>query len=610
MGTRHGTMTRAALLVLAIAVAACASPTSPSSSPPSSPALSASSELDPAGSTTAPSLDQAILGDSIVPLADRELAAHTDHRLAADMVGYLGPDATALTAEMDRQETDAMKALAYGSTSDTTGALAAVHLPQAPGRTLPAAAPPPGMSFLGPWVTSLAILDAGLAQGASSSTPKPTTSEIAIGPNKGTVTTQLSSKVVPTGSRLVIDVDYKTSGEVSDANGALVFRIQGTGHAHLDVQGCPDAQGVAPATLEFTGDELYFVGAGDAGSSGHSWRQEDVADARIFASDEAALDHQTIDMKTKQAVKGGTRGPGADQSSLTASTIDIGTSVTITPGQGGVPTVDGTINYNGHGTTRAEIDKAIKADQAMVYGSVQFAATAAEKFWRSGKCVEVVVDPNSKDVDAGSKTTVTARVRHRFDGGELAKPVEASMTGVASIAPAGQRQPAPATFTFTAGSKMKDAGVVTFKSVSNRGIGETTATYTVGGAWKLHSQDGTGLTVTGQKCNGIGGVWRVDGAGSALSVVTKRTWTATISEQSLAGTYTYKGSETVRTQLGTVVTLTTGTGKATIVVKDDGSVVLTFGATSVTSSAAGQTLQIPTPALPLTWAPGGNCPSP
>ena len=39
--------------------------------------------------------------------------------------------------------------------------------------------------------------------------------------------------------------------------------------------------------------------------------------------------------------------------------------------------------------------------------------------------------------------------------------------------------PSPADFTFTAGSQPGDAGIVTFKSVSNRGIGETTATWTV-----------------------------------------------------------------------------------------------------------------------------------
>ena len=105
-----------------------------------------------------------------------------------------------------------------------------------------------------------------------------------------------------------------------------------------------------------------------------------------------------------------------------------------------------------------------------------------------------MVDPNGGDVGAGSTTKVTAKVRHRFENTELDKPVEATMTGVKSIEPAGSKVPSPASFTYTAGSKPEDAGVVTFRSVSNRGIGETTATFTVGGKELEVSIDGTSTT--------------------------------------------------------------------------------------------------------------------
>jgi hypothetical protein len=84
-------------------------------------------------------------------------------------------------------------------------------------------------------------------------------------------------------------------------------------------------------------------------------------------------------------------------------------------------------------------------------------------------------------------TSVTVTVKQKFEGTELDKPVEAvSFSGVKSIDPAaGQKQPAPATFRYTAGSTDGDKGAVAFKSVSNRGIGQTSVQFVVGGPTTL-----------------------------------------------------------------------------------------------------------------------------
>jgi hypothetical protein len=104
----------------------------------------------------------------------------------------------------------------------------------------------------------------------------------------------------------------------------------------------------------------------------------------------------------------------------------------------------------------------------------------AEAFWRDGKCVEVTVDPDGGEVDPDAVADVVATVKHRFEADELDSPVEATLTGVAAIEPAGQKQPAPATVKYTAGSRDGDVGDVKFKAVSNRGIGEKTVKFTVG----------------------------------------------------------------------------------------------------------------------------------
>ena len=70
--------------------------------------------------------------------------------------------------------------------------------------------------------------------------------------------------------------------------------------------------------------------------------------------------------------------------------------------------------------------------------------SAAEKFWRDGKCIEVIVAPAGGDVDANSTTEVTVKVKHRIEGNEINKPVEATLNGVKTIDPAGVKQPAPA----------------------------------------------------------------------------------------------------------------------------------------------------------------------
>ena len=95
-------------------------------------------------------------------------------------------------------------------------------------------------------------------------------------------------------------------------------------------------------------------------------------------------------------------------------------------------------------------------------------------------CIVVHATPNGGSVDKESLTNIKVTVKQRYEGTELDKPVEATFSGVASLDPLGQKQPAPASYTFTAGSTDGDRGSMSFKSVSNRGIGHTTVTFVVG----------------------------------------------------------------------------------------------------------------------------------
>ena len=612
MTPRHSPGWRTLLPVVALLVASCGGSTPVTSGSPIAAAASPAGNepAPPSGSFDAVAITVDLSTGAILAVAAREDADRASERALADMAGYLGPDSPALAAALDKQAADGLSGQVDAATAAATtpnAVLASVRLPRVSGDVAAGAAPPPGMSLMGPWAASMIIVDSPSSWDRAYSDSHHTDDEIVLGPNKGTLKTDTTINVTPSGSRLVVDVQLKQTGEVNDANGRLVFRINGTGHAHVDIQGCPDAQGIAQASMEFSSSEDYFVSS-DAGRSGHSWQQDDTADARIFADDEANLDHVSFDMKTNKAVKGGTRAAGANQSDLTDYTIDAGETVTL--GQDGSGQ-SGAGTFNAHNVTKAEVNDAYHAAEQFIGIAVWTSAKAAEKFWRSGKCIDVVVDPAGGDVAANSTTSVTAKVRHKFEGNELNKPVEATVAGVKSIEPAGQRQPAPATFTYTAGPKPGDAGEVTFKSVSNRGIGETTVKFTVGGGWKTESN---GLlqgeeTFKGQKCDGLAGIWRIDGKVNNPGVKQTATWTATIDGTTLAGTYAYKSKTTTITPLGSIVTTSTGTGAASIVAQPDGSLKMTIGATSVVSTAAGQSLSIPIPDMFFTWTPGGTCPT-
>jgi hypothetical protein len=252
----------------------------------------------------------------------------------------------------------------------------------------------------------------------------PTKDEVTVAGNKGTITTTITVTATVNGSKIRLDMKMKTEGEVRDATtGAVLYKVsnEATGHAEGDV--CPDSSGIANASMLFTGREDYFDSTG--AKTGSSVSESFGGQLRIKADDNAKL-----------------------------ASVDI------------VPTGGG--------------------GDIMMRVAAQGAAPLFEKAWRSGMCIAVLVSPETSDVEAGSETTVTAKVKHKMEGNELDKPVEAKLeSGVKTIEPSGQKQKAPATFKYTAGSESGDAGSVSFDSVSNRGIGHASARYTVSGGWTI-----------------------------------------------------------------------------------------------------------------------------
>ena len=193
-----------------------------------------------------------------------------------------------------------------------TAILASVRTPRSDPRA--ASIPPPGMSFLGPWITALALVDLQLGKAAYTKTDHKEES-VALGANKGTVTTDTTASATPSGSRLIVDVVTKTKGEASDENGRLIFRIDGNGHAHIEIEACPDAAVSPRSTWSSTASELYFI-SGDGVGSGLSWQDEDKGNGQIFANDAADIDHLASTWRPIMRSRAGRRPRGAGQSTL------------------------------------------------------------------------------------------------------------------------------------------------------------------------------------------------------------------------------------------------------------------------------------------------------
>ena len=324
------------------------------------------------------------------------------------------------------------------------------------------------------WATLLTSLG-DFAQSPISATNEGQPETVEVGGNTGTVQTTTTINAVVTGSKLSVDLTFKTKGQVVDrATGAVVYSIDSTATGHVDIDFCPDASGRTSAHVKLTSNESYTQGAG----SGKGISKEMSADVGITVGDDALISKVEGTAQGAEESSGGVPGAGGD-SDLPVSTRTSSDNIA-NDGKGNrLPDVPRAIQIGGEGTTIDEQIKMWGTTNLFMETTVTAAAREAEKLWRSGKCVELTVDPESSDVEPDEIKDVTATLKHKIEGNELDKPVEANFTGLKSIEPVGEKQPAPATVTFTAGSDEGDIGKIAFKSVSNRGIAEKSVTFTV-----------------------------------------------------------------------------------------------------------------------------------
>lgn len=531
--------------------------------------------------------------DPEAELAAAELRIRQENRTRAGLVN-LGPGALELAALMDESESKLLEKELGALKSDISGSTA-----QAPTALL-VDLPTPGTTIVGPWVIATEVFKSGMADGitntrtlddgpapggcvagmgtcsedksgnTSQSGSKteaghgcstgtcegPATEIVTVAGFPGIVFTDTTLSVRYDGSSISMDIKITTYGNITDpVTHATVYRIESTGTAHISGDACPDASGIAWIHIEFTAKENYFNAADPTrAKDGYGLNQTYSADVRVKADDNANLAGIDISAKAHEDSNGGVPPAGSGQSDLTSHSADASDTQSF-----GYSPTGGFTGGTPIGQTATTVEALGLAPFMDLYTALpaKTAAKATETAWRSGMCIVVHAAPNGGKVVTDSVTSVKVTVKQRYEGTELDKPVEATFSGVKSLEPLGQKQPAPATFRYTAGSTLGDKGDMTFKSVSNRGIGHTAVQFVVSEA--CHPDCRLDFTTPGTnsvhwqtlKCGGPEGKWIVemDGIWPGTEVgegpdVIKSTITFTIPPGGLTGPLS--GSQTTR----------------------------------------------------------------
>ncbi|MBK5306622.1 MAG: hypothetical protein JJD92_08060 [Frankiaceae bacterium] len=411
-------------------------------------------------------------------MAAAEIAMRQEDRDRSGLVN-LGPGSVELASAMDASAGRALttsrsraKVVANGFARPTP----IDRMLGRPSRVARVSAPEPGFNAMVVWATLITTLGDVAKGGTPNGTIEDKPESMTIGGNTGTITTTVTFRASASGGRLVVDMTMKSKGQVVDkATGAILYGIDSIASGHVKVDFCPDASGHAAVDVKLTSSEIYT----QAGGSAKGVSKEFSGTATISVNDDAKISTVEGSAQASEDAKGSVPAPGGE-STVTASTRTAGDNIANDGSGQRLPGTARDITLGGTGSTTEQQGKLWGSMTVFVETMVTAAATEAEKLWREGGCIEVIVDPAGGDVSPNEVTKVTAKLKHKIEGNELDKPVAATLTGVKTLEPAGEKQPAPATVTYTAGPNQGDAGRIHFTSVSNRGIGEKDVTFTVG----------------------------------------------------------------------------------------------------------------------------------
>ena len=323
------------------------------------------------------------------------------------------------------------------------------------------------------------FLDALTQSGGTRSLPARPFSSREDGADSFTTTTLSATETFSgAGSKVTASVHWTyTTITISTApGGATLLHLQDDRELVGTIDVCPDGSGTVPATLHTTTKIV-------AETSGTTTTRNSTGDTEFAGSvnDQAALTSvaQKNKVETSWESASGNGGVSAD----TSVTWTVGSDGSLIGAHMDDSSFSGSIIARG-AASDAEASAAAGWDIALTAFALDPAFKSARDLWRAGRCVVVMapdygetpikVDEQTKSqrdtaVDQSSETKFEVKLRHRFQGGSLAQPITANLSGEKTLEP--NRLDSTGTLTYKAPDDEGKKATATLKSTSKRGIG-------------------------------------------------------------------------------------------------------------------------------------------
>jgi len=232
--------------------------------------------------------------------------------------------------------------------------------------------------------------------------------------------------------------------------------VTGKLHVKVLIAPCPDANGQFTSKVQI---EVSVTTEG--GRTGANMNQEVDVTGRVGDNAEL-LGYDTT-----------TRSQAADFKASKGSYVDV--IRTSTRSVGKLTAAGGSLNrYGGAATAQMAVQWANAGTLTELMVN-KYALEAAEKAWKSGRCVDLQVSTTPgkrKGLNPSTTVSVLAAPKSKVDGKPVGGTVTAALNGGSSIDPVGTSVPADATFSYVAPSEKDKTATITLEARSQRGIGK------------------------------------------------------------------------------------------------------------------------------------------
>jgi len=337
----------------------------------------------------------------------------------------------------------------------------------------------------------------------------------------------------------------ETTGSVELHTTKVIDGVELTIDTVATVQPCPDASGRVVASI---------TASASTHQGGTGMRYSYHTDVVIQVGDDAEVASHTEDFRSEQS----------EYSPTGRRFVDVAVRAD------GTSTVKrGVGNVTDDFVTQTAISGIL---MGTMLGAM--ASRGAEAKWKSGDCVNLkpTVSAGPRGVRPGATVTIVAAPRAKSDGAKTGGSVTAELAeGKASVAPAGTKVPADATFTYVAPSAPEETGTVALESRSKRGVGKASVrfdTYPLsfaaeGGGGEFHGTgvicdlrepftiSGSGLKLSFTPTDAGAGSYKLSGNAGGVSWSGNGSYTVALNDSANSGKLATKGVNTISTPRGT-----------------------------------------------------------